>query len=743
MRMERYASWDLGHRHMGVLGDGVGTDCVSKEFRVFNSRTRIVEEILHIRFSENTPNNVGSGPDWLFDIDALTKIMNYQPVVTGTQSNGNADVGFKPSNDVGKKVNEVPRQENKCKDQEEKDSVNSTNRDNVVSLTVNAASNKVNDVGSKWIFRNKLYERGIVIRNKARLVAQGYTQEEGIDYDEVFAPVLRIKAIRLFLDYASFKNFMVYQMDVKSAFLYEKIEEEELCTSFEKLMHDKFQMSSMGELTSSWNCKDEGIFISQDKYVAEILKKFGFFEVKTASKPMETQKPLLKDKDGEEVDVHIYRSMIGSLMYLTSLRPDIMFVVCACARYQVNPKVSQLHVVKKIFRYLKGQPKLSLWYPKDSPFDLMAYTDSDYAGASLDRKSTIGGCQFFRISKEKCYGNVASKRIGVNAGDSTFIQTFLDKQLDGLPTHKENYDVSFHTKKVFANMKITGEGSTQPTDTQHTPIFDMPPPKPKKTQKPRQSKRKTAKVPQLSESTDIATDKAVYKEGVTVWCQNTMRDTSAHTRKVKKLEKKYVSRTHKLKRLYKVGLTARVISSSDDEALDKEDTYKQGRIDEVDANEDIALVSKHDDVSTQGNIVQDESIEDVGKEKVVEVVTTAKMLIDTVVDAAQVTTAIVDIPISVAEITTAPTITAESTNTNVEVTQASKRKEVMIQEPEETTTTKIASLQQPQVQDKGKEKAKLIKEPEMLKKRKHQFRAKEELDVKLQAKIDEENRIAI
>ncbi|GJS78457.1 putative ribonuclease H-like domain-containing protein [Tanacetum coccineum] len=133
--------------------------------------------------------------------------------------------------------------------------------------------------------------------------------------------------------------------------------------------------------------KEDGIFISQEKYVTEILKKFGFTDVKTVSILMETQKLFLKDEDGEEVDLHLYRSMIGSLMYLTSLRPDIMFVVCACARYQVNPKVSHLLAVKMIFRYLKGQPKLGLWYPKDSPFDLVAYTDSDYAGASLDRKS--------------------------------------------------------------------------------------------------------------------------------------------------------------------------------------------------------------------------------------------------------------------------------------------------------------------------------------------------------------------
>ncbi|GKC34139.1 putative ribonuclease H-like domain-containing protein, partial [Tanacetum coccineum] len=336
-------------------------------------------------------------------------------------------------------------------------------------------------IGTKWVFRNKKDERGIVIKNKARLVAQGYTQEEGIDYDEVFAPVARIEAIRLFLAYASFKDFVVYQMDVKSAFLYGKIEEEvyvcqppgfedpdfpdkvykvekalyglhqapkawyetlstylldnrfqkgkidktlfirrdkgdillvqvyvddiifgstkkSLCTEFEKMMHKKFQMSSIGELTFFLGLqvkqKEDGIFISQDKYVIEILKKFGFTDVKTASTPMETQKLLLKDEDGEEVDVHLYRSMIGSLMYLTSSRPDIMFAVCACARYQVNPKVSHLHAVKRIFRYLKGQPKLGLWYPKDSPFDLVAYTDSDYAGASLDRKSTTGGCQF-------------------------------------------------------------------------------------------------------------------------------------------------------------------------------------------------------------------------------------------------------------------------------------------------------------------------------------------------------------
>ncbi|KAJ9557546.1 hypothetical protein OSB04_012160 [Centaurea solstitialis] len=336
-------------------------------------------------------------------------------------------------------------------------------------------------IGTKWIFRNKTDERGIVIKNKARLVAQGYTQEEGIDYDDVFAPVARIEAIRLFLAFASYKGFKVYQMDVKSAFLYGTIDEEvyvcqppgfedpkypdrvcklrkalyglhqaprawydtlssywlenkfergvidktlfikrtktdmllvqiyvddivfgstkeDMCKQFEELMHKKFKMSSMGELTFFLGLqvkqRRDGIFINQSKYVATMLQKFGMNDAKPASTPMETHKHLTADVEGEEVDVHQYRSMIGSLMYLTASRPDIMFAVCVCARFQVRPKESHLHAVKRIFKYLKGQPRLGLWYPNDTSFDLVAYTDSDYGGANLDRKSRSGGCQF-------------------------------------------------------------------------------------------------------------------------------------------------------------------------------------------------------------------------------------------------------------------------------------------------------------------------------------------------------------
>ncbi|GKF72756.1 uncharacterized mitochondrial protein-like protein [Tanacetum coccineum] len=171
-----------------------------------------------------------------------------------------------------------------------------------------------------------------------------------------------------------------------------------MCTGFEKLIKDKFYMSSMGELTFFLGLqvqqKEEGIFISHDKYVVEILKKFNYTDVKSASTLVDLEKPLVKDGDADNVDVDLYRSMIGSLMYLTSSRPYIMFAVCACARFQVTPKTSHLLVVKRIFRYLKGKPTLGLWYYKDSPFELVAYTNSDYSGATQDSKSTTGGCQF-------------------------------------------------------------------------------------------------------------------------------------------------------------------------------------------------------------------------------------------------------------------------------------------------------------------------------------------------------------
>nr|GEU80005.1 ribonuclease H-like domain, reverse transcriptase, RNA-dependent DNA polymerase [Tanacetum cinerariifolium] len=244
---------------------------------------------------------------------------------------------------------------------------------------------RVRPICTKWVVKNKKDDKGIVIRNKARLVAQGNTQEEGIDYEEVFAPVARIEAIRLFLAYALFMGIKIYQMDVKSAFLYGTINEVYV------MQPPRFQDPEFSDRVYK---KKEGIFLSQDKYVGDILKKFRYSDVRSANTPMDKENPWGKDGPGKDVELHMYRSMIGSLMYLTASRPDIMFAVCACARHQVTPKECHLYAVKRIFRYLKGHPKLGLWYHKESPFDLVAYSNSDYGGATQDRKSTTGGCQF-------------------------------------------------------------------------------------------------------------------------------------------------------------------------------------------------------------------------------------------------------------------------------------------------------------------------------------------------------------
>lgn len=335
-------------------------------------------------------------------------------------------------------------------------------------------------IGTKWVFRNKKDEDGVVVRNKARLVAKGYCQEEGIDYEETFAPVAQIEAIRIFLAFATHRGFKVYQMDVKSAFLNGKLQEEvyvqqppgfesleypnhvyyldkaqyglkqasrawyerlstflldnkfekgttdttifykkrkgeillvliyvddiifgstnkKYCDKFSKLMESEFEMSMMGELNFFLGLQikqsEEGIFINQAKYVNDILSKYKLSDCSVKKTPMSPGSKLDSDPSGKSVECKLYRGMIGSLLYLTASRPDIMFATCLCARFQANPKESHLFSVKRILRYLKGTKNLGLWYPKDSGFELLAYTDSDYGGCRLDRKSTSGSCQ--------------------------------------------------------------------------------------------------------------------------------------------------------------------------------------------------------------------------------------------------------------------------------------------------------------------------------------------------------------
>ncbi|GJZ17417.1 putative ribonuclease H-like domain-containing protein [Tanacetum coccineum] len=500
----------------------VGYSLSSKAFRVYNIRTRKVQENLHVGFLENKPMVEGNGPKWLFDLDSLTNSMNYVPIVAGTFSNVSAgiqegessissqqdqDCIFMPiwkdasyfedsslQSDDGIDDHQVNTAVHKLygsrelstaapevntatseglmgpipttEDTQEEDqgfdlgnlspsyAVSSTphtriHKDHPIDHVIGDVQSSVQTrrmttsyselgflsaiyegkthqdlhtclfacflsqeepkriskalsdpawveamqeellqfklqnvwvlvdlpkghraIGTKWVYRNKKDERGIVVRNKARLVAQGHTQEEGIDYDEVFAPVARIEAIRIFLSYVLF-GFHCYQR-MSKVVSYMVIEEEVY-------------------VCQPPGIEDTAILLSLHKVVKGSIwtHQAPELDVKSASTLTDLERPLVKDSDADDVDEHLYRSMIGSLMYLTASRPDIMFAVCACARFQVSPKTSHLLAVKRIFRYLKGKPSLGLWYSKDSPLELVAYTDSDYAGATLDRKSTM------------------------------------------------------------------------------------------------------------------------------------------------------------------------------------------------------------------------------------------------------------------------------------------------------------------------------------------------------------------
>jgi hypothetical protein len=344
---------------------------------------------------------------------------------------------------------------------------------------------KQNVIGTKWVFHNKQDEDGMVTNNKARLVANGYTQVEGLELGETYALVARLEAIHILLAFATHHNFNLHQMDVKSAFLNGPISEEvyveqppgfedpqfpnhiyklhkalyglkqaprvwyeclkefllkkgfeigqadptlltrkqgndlfvcqiyvddiifgstnQTCVDeFSKIMTKRFEMSMMGELKfflgfQIKQLKDD-TFISQTKYTNDMLKKFDMNNAKPIKTPMPSNVHLDLNEEGKSIDQKVYRSMIDSLLYLCASRPDIMLSVCMCARFQANPKECHLMAVKRIFRYLVHTPNLGLWYPNGSTFDLLGYSDLDYAGCKVDRKTTSGTCQFIEWS---------------------------------------------------------------------------------------------------------------------------------------------------------------------------------------------------------------------------------------------------------------------------------------------------------------------------------------------------------
>nr|GEZ33988.1 retrovirus-related Pol polyprotein from transposon TNT 1-94 [Tanacetum cinerariifolium] len=240
------------------------------------------------------------------------------------------------------------------------------------------------------------------IKNKARLVARGYRQEEGIDFEESFVPVSRLEAIWIFLAYAAHKNIEFYQMDVKTTFFNGNLREEVYVSQPNGFVDQdnpnhmyklKKALYGLKQASCGWNGNDlllilmmgkisffvglqisqnpRGIFINQSKYVLESLKKYGFESCDPVDTSMVEKSKLDEDKEGKAVNPSHYRGMIGTLIYLTASRPDLQFAICMCARYQARPTEKHVHTVKRIFRYLRGTVHRGLWYSKDSSVALI------------------------------------------------------------------------------------------------------------------------------------------------------------------------------------------------------------------------------------------------------------------------------------------------------------------------------------------------------------------------------------
>nr|GEZ17312.1 retrovirus-related Pol polyprotein from transposon TNT 1-94 [Tanacetum cinerariifolium] len=263
----------------------------------------------------------------------------------------------------------------------------------------------------KWLWKNKHDDENTVIRNKSRFVAKGYAQKEGFDFKESFAPVARLEAVRLFIAYAAYKSFTVYQMDVKTTFLYGPLKEEVNVNQPDgfvdpyhpdKVYQLKKALYGLKQAPRAWydelsnfliHQSPRDTFINQAKYVQEILNKHGMNSCDSIGTPMAT-KHLDADLNGTPIDQMKYHSMVGALVYLTASRPDIVHATCYCARFQARPTEKHRTAVKRIFRYLKKTINMGLWYPKDTGFELTTFSYSNHADYLDSIKSTSSGIQF-------------------------------------------------------------------------------------------------------------------------------------------------------------------------------------------------------------------------------------------------------------------------------------------------------------------------------------------------------------
>ncbi|GJV53333.1 retrovirus-related pol polyprotein from transposon TNT 1-94 [Tanacetum coccineum] len=367
----------------------------------------------------------------------------------------------------------------------------------------------------KRIYKVKLDELGGILNNKARLVAYGYRQEEGIDFEESFAPVARLEAIRIFLAFAAHMNMVVYQMDVKTVFLNDNQREEvyvsqadgfedpdnpnhvynlkkalyrlkqaprawyDMLSSFlisqdffkgsvdptlfirregkelllvQVYVNDIIFAASTLELCDLF-AKIIGIFINQSKYTLESLKKYGFDSCDPVDTPMVEKSKLDEDKEGKDVDPSHYRGMIGTLLYLTASRPDLQFAICMCARYQARPTEKHLHAVKRIFRYLRGTVNRGLWYPKDSSIALTAFADADHAGCQDTRRSTSGSMQFLG-DRLVSWSSKRQKSVAISSTEAEYIaMSGCCAQILWMRSQLTDYGLGFNKIPMYCDNK--------------------------------------------------------------------------------------------------------------------------------------------------------------------------------------------------------------------------------------------------------------------------------------------------
>nr|GEY51672.1 uncharacterized mitochondrial protein AtMg00810-like [Tanacetum cinerariifolium] len=582
----------------GVEGYFVRYSMSSKAFRVFNKRTKKVEENLHVDFLENKLIEKGAGLNWLFDIDTLTNFMNYVPVVVvGTTSTNISGIKDVASQGVKKDVSSLryislpnwfheAHMESSNNDAQDACNVDASESSGISNPTATLKSSPAKQMesltvesiiptvsspvhttcldtsrgttsGSRLISKEVIsqeetssLDNALTLSNRFEDILGDTTNTvdtNGVEADlsnmESIIPASLTPTLIIHKDHLKSQIISLVDTPVQTRHKSKEMEEHSfIATIHQKTTPDLIQfclflcflsqeepkkifdalkdpswVESMQEellqfkiqnvwilvdcpkgvrpIGIKWVLKNKKVYqmdvksaflygtIDEEVYV---MQPPGFQDPESANTPMDKENPWGKDGPGKDVELHLYRSMIGSLMYLTASRPYIMFAVCAYSRHQVTPKECHLHAVKRIFRYLKGHPKLRLWYPKESLFDLVAYSDSDYGGATQDKKSTTGGCQFLgrRLISWQCKkqtivatSTTKAEYIAAASGCGQFWSTaWIETTNEGtkILATVDGKPRTISESSIRRNLKMNdeGEGSGTPTEPHHIPSLE-------------------------------------------------------------------------------------------------------------------------------------------------------------------------------------------------------------------------------------------------------------------------------